>query len=702
MRVEKLNLKRYGKFDKFEIGLSKGINLIKGDNEAGKSTLVEALTCALYDDPKSTKKELKDKTSWGFQKDFEMKLDFEAEGDSYSLEKDFDSGFLKLSKMPSGESWEDKKSIEEIINQKIGIPTKEVFLATACVQQDEISRLDSSVEAIKDKLESLVTGGEEKVKASKIIEHIKEKMGELKKVGTKNLGIIQKYEKDREELTYELEKVRNQNKKMRESQSELTESSSGLGKISKDLEVKKELLEKAEAASGLEEKQRELEERFHDLNTRIKQTQNSERVVRKLREEASKYIAVSKEDKDKIDELEAKLAFLEEKKNEWLREEEELKTVLEACSHNQTLKILALSALGFTLLFGLLAYFLKPVLWGGAGFTFILLLVSVFKLLAQKSERHFYSQQIEQKRNRLQELERDSYELTTSAKNILSKYNLVSSQVLRENYDHYRDIEREIKNELSRYEGWLGGRNARDLENELKDVTRELALWDEKTRDLKPFILKREELIQLQNEVREIEEKKKNLEIKTIALKKELEMAECGAELEASLEERLDYTHKSLMELQKGLEIYEIIQGTLEEARRKVIDTCVGTLEEETSKLLQEMTAGKYNQVRFDKESFRFEVFSDKLKNWVDPQKYLSRGTLDQIYLACRLALLNLISEDKNPVVIMDDPFVTFDKHRRKNALKLLKSLSKKYQILLLTCHDFYDGYEDQLIELPA
>ncbi len=179
-------------------------------------------------------------------------------------------------------------------------------------------------------------------------------------------------------------------------------------------------------------------------------------------------------------------------------------------------------------------------------------------------------------------------------------------------------------------------------------------------------------------------------------------MAECGTELEASLEERLDYTNKSLMELQKGLEIYEIIQETLEEARRKVIDTCVGTLEEETSKLLKEMTAGKYNQVRFDKESFRFEVFSDKLKNWVDPQKYLSRGTLDQIYLACRLALLNLISEDKNPVVIMDDPFVTFDKHRRKNALKLLKSLSKKYQILLLTCHDFYDGCEDQLIELPA
>jgi uncharacterized protein YhaN len=701
MKIEKLNLKRFGKFDKFEMGFNSGINLIKGDNEAGKSTLVEALTCALYDDPKSQRKELKEKTSWGFHNDFETVLDFEVEGDSYSLEKNFDSGSLKLSKKPSGETWEDKKGIEEVINQRIGIPSREVFLATACIQQDEMSRLDSSVEAVKDKLESMVTGGEEKVKASTIIEHLKEKLGELKKIGTKNLGIIQKHEKDKEELLYELEKVRNQNKKIRESKSELTEISAYLANAQRELEVKKDLLEKAEKALKLEEKQRELEERFHDLNTRIKQTQNSERVVRKLREEASKYVAVNREDKDTVDELEAKLKFLEDKRIELVREEEELKSVLVASTPSRGLKIYAISTSGLTLLLTLFALLLKPFFWPAAGFSFILFSISGFKLIVQKNERNFYTQRIEQKRARSQELDKDVYELAHSVKGVLKKYDLVSSQILRENYEHYRDIDREIKNELSRYEGWLGGKNAKELENELKEVTKELALWDDKTKDLEPYFLKREEFMLLQKGVKELEENKRNLELKAAVLNKELEMAEAGAELEASLEERLEQTQKTLEELKQKIEVYEMTLESLEEARRKVIDSSIGTLEEETSKLLKEMTNGKYHQVRFDKDSFSFEIFSEELKGWVDPQKYLSRGTLDQIYLACRIALLNLISENKKPVVIMDDPFVTFDKHRRKNALKLLKSLSKKYQILLLTCHDFYDGYEDKLIELP-
>jgi uncharacterized protein YhaN len=104
--------------------------------------------------------------------------------------------------------------------------------------------------------------------------------------------------------------------------------------------------------------------------------------------------------------------------------------------------------------------------------------------------------------------------------------------------------------------------------------------------------------------------------------------------------------------------------------------------------------------VRFDRQSLKFEVYSDELKDWVEPESHLSRGTIDQLYLAARLALVKIISEDRDPVLILDDPFVTFDDRRRSNAISVLKRFAERYQIFLLTCHDHYDGITENVISL--
>lgn len=66
----------------------------------------------------------------------------------------------------------------------------------------------------------------------------------------------------------------------------------------------------------------------------------------------------------------------------------------------------------------------------------------------------------------------------------------------------------------------------------------------------------------------------------------------------------------------------------------------------------------------------------------------LSRGTMEQLYLAVRLALceLTLPGEDPPPLVL-DDALVNFDDNRMELALELLKELSANRQILLFTCH---------------
>ena len=63
-----------------------------------------------------------------------------------------------------------------------------------------------------------------------------------------------------------------------------------------------------------------------------------------------------------------------------------------------------------------------------------------------------------------------------------------------------------------------------------------------------------------------------------------------------------------------------------------------------------------------------------------------SEGTGDQIYLALRLAVWEVLSPDSP--LILDDALVRFDQLRMEKAMELLKELSEKHQILLFSCQD--------------
>lgn len=67
---------------------------------------------------------------------------------------------------------------------------------------------------------------------------------------------------------------------------------------------------------------------------------------------------------------------------------------------------------------------------------------------------------------------------------------------------------------------------------------------------------------------------------------------------------------------------------------------------------------------------------------------YLSRGTAEQLYLAMRLALASEYREKKISFpIVMDDVLVNFDAERLRNALKVIREVSKQQQLILFTCH---------------
>ena len=68
-------------------------------------------------------------------------------------------------------------------------------------------------------------------------------------------------------------------------------------------------------------------------------------------------------------------------------------------------------------------------------------------------------------------------------------------------------------------------------------------------------------------------------------------------------------------------------------------------------------------------------------------EEYLSAGVKDLVQISKRFALIDLIFKNERPFIVLDDPFVNLDDKNLEVATNIIKEISKKYQILFLTCH---------------
>ena len=106
-------------------------------------------------------------------------------------------------------------------------------------------------------------------------------------------------------------------------------------------------------------------------------------------------------------------------------------------------------------------------------------------------------------------------------------------------------------------------------------------------------------------------------------------------------------------------------------------------LNKEASRLVNGITGGIYDSMSIEEN---LNVFLNTKRKLV-PIESVSSGTMDQVYLAVRLAAARLLQGDGEPFpLIFDDSFTQYDDERLRTALKWL---DKTYggQMLIFTCH---------------
>ncbi len=125
---------------------------------------------------------------------------------------------------------------------------------------------------------------------------------------------------------------------------------------------------------------------------------------------------------------------------------------------------------------------------------------------------------------------------------------------------------------------------------------------------------------------------------------------------------------------------------TLDDANAALQNRFSPLLGRRTAELFSSLTDGAYSGVVLDR-SFRLSAEPTGDTVWRDAG-LLSTGAGDQLYLAARLAICELVLPDTDPPpLVLDDALANFDDSRCASALRLLKEEGKKRQLLLFTCH---------------
>ena len=127
----------------------------------------------------------------------------------------------------------------------------------------------------------------------------------------------------------------------------------------------------------------------------------------------------------------------------------------------------------------------------------------------------------------------------------------------------------------------------------------------------------------------------------------------------------------------ESLELAMSIIGGLSDTIRLGIGS---RLQKRMEEILGEITGGRYERISMDAN------MKISLHEWnrIVPLYQVSRGTVEQVYFALRMAVMDVLCQEEMPVML-DDVFAMYDENRLMQTLKWLEKWGG--QVVIFTCH---------------
>ena len=630
MKINKVKINSYGKLKNKEINLEDNLNIIYGKNESGKSTLLKFILNIFYGASRNKKgKDISDfeKYKPWDSEEYSGKLTYELDNkNKYEIYREFNKKnpniFNENGEDVVKEFNIDKNKGSEFFYEQTQI-NEEMFLATSVAMQQEVKIGRNTQNILIQKISNLLETGEDNISYKKAVEKIN-KM-QLDKIGT---------ERSREKPIniiqkniYNIEEKINELKKYENIQYEIEEEKIDLKNDLKNKEIKNELLKEIKINN----------EKNNLENEKIK-------IKEKIVEENKNKINIIKNNFEKINNK-----IIEEKKYE-----KNIDGKYEKNKLNKKLNFIFV----FLIIINILWILFIPKLIENKIIKYIFLLTVPMFLIFYIFSKNKLNEKIK----------------------ILEKNN-------KNNFEKINNEKNNLENEINIYknniEQLLNEINKIKLENNFKNNLEENKLINKYEKNIEKneinYLLKKDninyEINLLENEISNLKVEINKLELKKENIEPELENL-------SSMEEELYSLNEQYNNLQKTNESIELVKRLLARAYDDMKNSVSPVFTKKLSENIKTITKGKYCKLNFNDEQGLIVELENG--NYIQAER-LSIGTIDQLYLSLRLAMLDEISNEKVPI-ILDEAFAYYDSERLENILLYLVKEFNDRQIIILTC----------------
>jgi SMC protein-like protein len=681
LKIKNIKVNAYGNIENKDINLEEGINIIHGANESGKSTLLNYIISIFYGISRNKDgKALSDYEKykpWN-SNEFSGRISYKLEnGEKYEIFRDFNKKNPKIynDKLEdiSDRFETDKKDGSKFFIEQMGID-KQMYLSTVVSTQEEVRLDEKNQNMLIQKIANLAGTGEDNVSYKKALIKLQEKIRDeigTNKTSQKPINIIEKEIVEINNKIVETEKYRNRKYEIDAEKEQI------LSEL-KELEQQKQILQELqnsmkseeETKNRLEIREKNRKDNIAKINelTNQKNTINAE--SERVQSAKNHLQDIIKGHKENIEKLNSEIEKIANEKEETQEKEKP------SISFIVITVVLAIALICSIIL--IKNYIVSGILG-------VALIANIVFYVINKNKQKVNKAKLREKINQEKQYKREKLE--NQKQQIIANVNTTEKELEKQ-----EEEEKQVNSELSMLKGQiiLLEKNNEKITEEIEQDNK--VIKEESNKNKQQIIEKYKDknindllyINDYQNYISKIEETINNNRIRIKGLEIEYNTIVPQLDEMVVLEEKREADKEKLAELREKESIINIAIENLMDAYEEMKTTITPKFTKNLSESIQKISSNKYNKVTINDENGM--IIENNRGEYVEAIK-LSTGTIDQLYLALRLSMIDELSKENLPI-ILDESFAYSDNSRLKNMLQYLTSDLNNHQTIIFTCTD--------------